>query len=639
VAPDAPAGAGTARLAALGFAVLLVATFGAFFLASRLKAQPAELSDLKRVKYFSPNGDGRRDIEPIDFRVDLDDEAAVDIVDADGARVRRIMERLPIRPDRTMHVRWNGRDDEGRVAPDGVYRMRLILRGEGRSILAGKAFNLDTRPPDPAVIVDRRTPIVAPGSPVRFRVRGAGATSRPRFRVLRTDVTPIRTVRDWRGRRGRHSFTWDGADGEGRPVPPGTYLIAVTARDKARNAGTGPPLPPAPASIEGRPGVTVRSLAVQPPVRPVRAGELVAFRVDARGRRYGWSVRRLGTGRSAVAGRRPKRSTTLLVRAPRGPSGVYLLEVSSHGARTSVPFAVQTRAASRPGRPLVVLPVISWLGRDPVDDSSTHDGLPDTFTNGSPVTYPRLYAFDGGLPSGFARDVAPLLVWMDRNDLAYDITTDLALSLSADQPKAADRKGLLLAGAPEWVSRGLARRLRRYVADGGRVALFGPRALRAGVTVGDRRLTRPTVAGPADAFGGRLSAVREVAPGPDGVRPPLSVLGDDPDLGLLEGFSGELPGFSRVEELISAGPRGEVVAQVGAALTEAEAAQAEADDESPRPERAAFSAVRDGKGLVVRVGLPEWVDRLGSKDATVEQLTFNVIDLLRGARPRPRSAG
>jgi hypothetical protein len=254
------------------------------------------------------------------------------------------------------------------------------------------------------------------------------------------------------------------------------------------------------------------------------------------------------------------------------------------------------------------------------------------------VAYPRLFAYPGGLPLGFADGVAPLLVWLDRNHLGYDVTTDLALALG-DGPTAQQRKGILFAGAPEWVSRGLARRLRRYVADGGRVALFGPKAMRAGVTVGDRRLTRPTPPGTTDAFGARLSALRTLAPGPDGAPvPPLTVLDDDPQLGLLTGFSGQLSGFTKLEELISPGPRAEVRVRVGEALTDQELADAEAKNEPARPERASLSATQEGKGLVIRIGLPEWAQRLAGGDPAVAQITRNVVDLVHGVRPRPRSA-
>ncbi len=39
-------------------------------------------------------------------------------------------------------------------------------------------------------------------------------------------------------------------------------------------------------------------------------------------------------------------------------------------------------------------------------------------------------------------------------------------------------------------------------------------------------------------------------------------------------------------------------------------------------------------GLVIRVGLPEWTGRL--KDPEVAQLTSNIVDLLRGSKPKIR---
>ena len=52
----------------------------------------------------------------------------------------------------------------------------------------------------------------------------------------------------------------------------------------------------------------------------------------------------------------------------------------------------------------------------------------------------------------------------------------------------------------------------------------------------------------------------------------------------------------------------------------------------------ALSAVESGDGLVIRVGLPEWGQRLAAGSAPVEQLTANVLDLLRGVEPRVRTA-
>jgi len=597
------------RLAAGAFAVLVLATAAAFFLANQLKSQPPEIEVVRRDEFFSPNGDGRRDTEAIVFSVDLSGAAAVDIVDADGARVRRLTDRLRLRPGGQAKVVWDGRDDDGRRAPDGEYRMRLNL-AEGRSLLAPRPFFADTVAPRPSVTVDEDSPIVRPGTAVPFRVSGAGEDLAPRFRVLRTDVSPPRVVRRIAGEKGKESYSWDGRTDAGAVAGPGTYLVAATAFDKARNRGVGPPLPLAPGGVDGRPGVTVRSLAVQPPVRSVRAGDPFVVRVDARERAYRWTLRRLGVGKPVQSGRKAAGRTSLLLRAPRGPSGVYLLEVRSHGSTSRAPVAV--RARSRVG-PLVVLPMITWLGRDPVDQ--TGDGVPDVFGSGSTVRFPRPFAFRGGLPPGLASDVAPLLVSLDRLGLRYDLATDLDLVFGT-APQAG-QKGVLIPAGAEWISRQLARRLRGYVTGGGRLALFGPRALRASVTVGDGVLVRPSPVTTVDALGGRIGPVRALASGTS-----LSVLQEEAGLGLLEGFAGELGGFDEVEELLSPGD-GEVRTAVGV-----ETAQL----------RPALSATALGNGLVIRVGLPGWGERLEAGDGSVEQLTANIADLLRGVQPRARTA-
>ena len=65
------------QLARVVFALLVAATFGAFFVAQRLKSAEsvAEYTQLKR--FFSPNGDGRRDVDRITFKVKEADELTV----------------------------------------------------------------------------------------------------------------------------------------------------------------------------------------------------------------------------------------------------------------------------------------------------------------------------------------------------------------------------------------------------------------------------------------------------------------------------------------------------------------------------------------------------------------------------------
>lgn len=617
----------TARVA---FLLLLAASFGAFFVAQRLKTEKAAVAGFKRERFFSPNGDGRNDRVRMRFVVREADDVTVEVVDENDAPVKEVLAGVRAEPGRPVRVTWDGTTEAGRRAPDGLYRARIGLQRQGRSVIPQLGFRLDTRPPSPAVL-RTEPPTVAPGQPVRVTIRGAGPRAVPRFRVLDTTEEPPATVAEFRGRAGDREAEWDGMDADGAPAPPGTYLIAVSIRDRAGNLGWGPRLPPRPGAVEGRPGVMVRTLVVQPPARPVRAGRFATFRVDARRRPWRWQIRRLGEPRPRKRSRSPKTSTALTVRVPGGVSGVYLLEVRSGRHSASVPFAVQSRD---PQPLLVVLPMISWLGTTELDDPAQSDGIPNTLGTGQPVPVPRPLE---GLPEGFADRVAPLLVALDRARVRYDVTTDLALARSSG-PRA-DRPGILFAGSPRWVSRPLARRLREYVTAGGRVGLIEPQSLRAGVQVLESRLTRPTAAGPVDAFGQRLADVRETQGGDEAARPLVTLTDDPPELPVFTAFDGELDhAFAGVEELLDPG-RGELVAGIGQALGEKEIAEAEAAGETLPEQRPAFTAVELGDGYVFRTGLRGWVARLEAGDPEVTQLTRNLVDLLRRVNPRPRSVG
>ncbi len=616
-------------LARAPFALLVVATFAAFFVAQRLKSEPSVINSFDVVKYFSPVCQCNRAEQKVRFELAEADDVTVDVVDDRGDRVARLGTALPAKPFNPVRVTWRGRTDEGARAPDGTYRIRIGLRRQARSVVAPFAFSLDTKAPTPAVkLPDSQPPIVAPGQPVRFRVGGAGRRAQPEMAVLRTDDGEPEVVRRFKLGRGERSGTWDGLGDDGRPVALGTYVLQAAVADRAGNVGKGPPLPLVPARVEGSPGVIVRGLAVQMPVKPLTAGQLVSFRVDPRGNAYRWSIRRVGSPpRKKSPGR--KTNTTIVTRAPRGASGAYLLELRAGRYSAQIPFAVQS---ADPAPLLVVLPVIRWLGTNQLD-AADRDGIPNTFATGSDVPYPRAFAGEDGLPQGFADEVAPLLALLDRARLRYDITTDLELSLGRE-PRAGDRPGVLFAGSSRWVTRSLARRLRRYVTDGGRLALFGTGALRAGVRIDDQRLTGATPSSPNDALGGRVSAPREV-------KTELAQLRDEPtELKIFEGWgSAVLGGFGRVEELVTPGQGNEVVAGIGELVTEEEVRQTEAEGRELREERPAFSVVKQGKGYVFRVGIEGWVKRIAEGDADVVQITRNVADLLRRVTPRVRSGG
>ena len=613
-------------LARVAFALLIAATFAAFFVAQQLKSAPSFINRVDVVEHFSPVCKCPRSVQVVRFRLKESDDVTVDVVDLDGGRVARVATTRPVKAFTPVRLRWRGIADNGRVAPDGRYRFRFTLRRLGRSIVYRKSFLLDTEPPRPFVKRTSVEGIAAPGQPVDLRFEGANRDAVATINVLRTDGGQPRRIRSFEAQQGGRA-TWDGLDEDGKPAEPGTYMLQISVADRAGNVGVHPQQPFVPGRVRGKPGVMVRGIAVRAPARAVPAGQLASFRVDSRVGSYRWSIRRIGQPRPRKRSQNRKTNTIIATGAPTGVSGVYILEVRAGRHSAQMPFAVQSEKRAPL---LVVLPMIGWLGTNELDDARRPDGIPNTLANGSTVTYPRMFA--GGLPPGFAEDVAPLLVMLDRARVRYDITTDVALSLSRD-PRAEDRPGVLFAGPSQWVSRPLAKRLRQYVQDGGRLALFGTGGLRGGVEVGTTRLTRPTPAGPADALGGRIAEAREIDP-----KIQLGQLEDDTQtLRTFEGWDGFVGGFETIEELISPGEGAEVVAAIGQLVTEEEVFEAGAKGEDPRDELPVLSAVKQGKGYVFRVGIKGWSARISEGDADVVQITRNVVDLLRRVTPRPRS--
>jgi hypothetical protein len=618
------------------FVLLVGATFAAFFVAQRLKGAPPVVELTQAVRFFSPNGDGRRDVTRFSVRLKQGDDVRVDVVDADGNVVRRLTASTAVEAGRPLPLRWDGRGGNGQVLPDGQYRVRLGLRAEGRSVTLPTLLTLDTSPPRPRVVRIAPGQIVGPRAPeMRIYVRGISARFRTRFRILRTDGGEPRVLARFQRAPGLRRAVWDGRDG-GQPAGPGTYAVEVGVRDRAGNWGKTPAdVPPPPGESSGQGGITVRAVAAQPPLRPVTAGERVEFFVDARRRGYRWTVRRPGARRPVKRGRvAPGGARPLAFRAPNGRSGLYLLRLTAGSSSTSVPFLVQARDRAAL---LVVVPAITWLGRDEVDDPP-FDGFPNTLETGGPVRWPRVFSGDG-IPDGLASQVAPLLVLLDRARIRYDLTSDLDLALSSG-PRASDRPGVLLPAPVRWVTRPLARRLRRYVLDGGRIATFGAETLRRGVSLranpGETAgvLSRPTQPTAEDPFGATLLRPRDAGADP----PALEPLAGDATYGLLTGTDGLLEGFARMEESRPPEPGGEARGRLVVALGEPPAEpDPDAPADTPLPEPAyALTATRLGEGLVLRIGLPEWQARIAEPE--IAQVTRNVVDLLRGATPKIRSA-
>ena len=571
-------------LARIVYGLLVLATFAAFFVAQRLKHSPTVVQKIELTPVFSPTGHSGLHREKISFRIKQSDEVTVTIVNSAGDDIATLARSRHLPAYTQLSLRWDGVTDAGRLAPDGLYQVRFRLRNQARTVEAPRPFRLKSTAPRPTVTVS--APGSSPSGPLILPLAGRapvtvsidlGGGAGPSLELYRTDVTPAQPVIPLPVPTGAHTVTWDGTD-HGRPLSAGTYVVTVTDTDAAGNVGSSPPaLPPSPvngATVPGHAGVTVRYAGVQPPVTAVPASAPVGFGVDTRRVPYTFAVQRVGAPRASQQGRAS--GPLLRIRAPGGPSGVYTLSVSAGGHSTTVPFAVQ---GSGSAPVLVVLPAISWLGQDPLDDDG--DGLPDTLDFVRPVLRQRIFA--AGLPTGFSDRIAPVLAFLDRHHLRYDLTTDLGLAASAPAVLAAHR-GVLLVGDERWLTLDEQNALKGFVAAGGGLASLGVDSLRRTVSLTAGSLTEPSPPAPADLFGARLGPL---ATGPVN----LTDLSDG--LGLFTGGTGLFAHIASFEPTIGVGAH---------ALLQSKAVTSAG--------QAVIVAERYGRGLVIRTGYPQFAARL-----------------------------
>ena len=108
-------------VARAAFLVLVGAMFAAFFVAQRLKSSPPVIRVHGLAVLFSPNGDGRNDVNHFSLSMAKPaDDVAVDVIDANGDRVDRVASGLNIRPGKRLPLSWNGHTDAGGRVPDGA---------------------------------------------------------------------------------------------------------------------------------------------------------------------------------------------------------------------------------------------------------------------------------------------------------------------------------------------------------------------------------------------------------------------------------------------------------------------------------------------------------------------------------------
>ncbi len=584
------------RLSTGAFAVLVAATIAAFFLTQHLKVTtpliqgaprpvPGVIDPLHGVPCVQGRNSSSATISfYLQHRADTVDVFVVS--DATGEIVRTVATGRHMRkdvrdPDGVFH--WNGREDNGQVAPDGTYFFRVALIHQNRTIdLTGVPVKVQTVPPRP--VVTRVTPSLIPaahGSNVTIHYAGnenRGGT----VRIYRTDLPGDPLVKSFLTPWNGHTAVWDGKI-NGRPAPAGTYLVGLDVTDAACNTGHFPAhVPPSPGTTPNT-GVTVSYLAARAPLDPVPAGSDAEVQVRSPGLAYHWALSRYGTRGSIASGESTQ--AELSVHLPAGRPGLYKVALRSAAGSTTVP--VVASGASR-ARVLVVLPALTWQGLNRVDD--TGDGLPNTLSNGGPINLDRPLVYPP--PAGIA-DEAGLVAYLDASHRLYSLTTDLGL-IRGVGPRLAGHSAVVLAGSERWLPSSEMAALRSYVRAGGHVLSLGVDSLRRGVTVAGNRALDPTAPSATDALGARLGglAAKTVAP--------VAVASDG--LGLFTGVTAPLAGFRTYQPVLSVAAPGHIESSA-----------------APMGGSPAIVGYGLGAGIVVDLGVPRFGAAL-SGDAAARQL-------------------
>ncbi|HEY7630187.1 MAG TPA: FlgD immunoglobulin-like domain containing protein, partial [Thermoleophilaceae bacterium] len=172
------------------FAVLVLATSAAFLVAQRLKRSTPIIERVYYYRYISPTCGCAKSKVKISFTLRDTGRVTATLVNSAGDDVKTLVDDQRLHHGRHRFI-WNGRTDEGPIAPNGVYRLRVTLRDQARSVTATRRLILDTVPPHPRILAVTPSEILpgAPGSRGRARVRYRGSSNpSPLVRVYRTDL-------------------------------------------------------------------------------------------------------------------------------------------------------------------------------------------------------------------------------------------------------------------------------------------------------------------------------------------------------------------------------------------------------------------------------------------------------------------
>ena len=283
---------------------LLIATAAAFAITERLKLTKSAVYGTKVSHGLSPTCGCARGKAKISFRLRKHDNLTVSVLNSHKDEVA-ILAAQPF-PKGPVDLKWNGRDDLGKRAPDGVYFVRIHLSNAHQTITLPNRIELDTTLPTIVSVEPNRDIFSPDGDKQADFVRFAYQLSKPARVILFLDGKKVA------GPTYRHpakgSISWYGKANQST-LPAGMYTLEVGAVDPLGNS--------TPVAQRLRVTVQIRYITLAAHRIVVAAGHRLVIGVSTDAKRYTWRLgKQKGQSRSHVlnvrASTRPGRYTLLV---------------------------------------------------------------------------------------------------------------------------------------------------------------------------------------------------------------------------------------------------------------------------------------------------------------------------------------
>jgi len=297
----------------------MVATGIAFAVTEHLKLEPSPITSTRVTKLFSPTCRCSTSKAWVVFSLRRSDRVTISVLngpDPNDQEVKILLGAVE-RPAGRLRVVWDGRDDGGRLAPNGNYHVLVHLERERRKIVLPNVVRLDTQPPKITRVALSSHTISPDGDHKKDALHISYRLNERARILLYVDGKLAERTRYRAGRSGR--FDWKGMlDGR---LLTGWHNLTLRAVDLVGNES--PSTAPMP--------VRVRILNLRPQRIRVAAGK--TFRLTISTDRD--SVRWRFNGRIGLAA-----SRSLVLRAPSTP-GRYRAIVRSGPYRASTLVVVR----------------------------------------------------------------------------------------------------------------------------------------------------------------------------------------------------------------------------------------------------------------------------------------------------------